>query len=107
MLNTPVGRLRAVGFVEGMSFLVLLFIAMPLKYGFGMPGAVRAVGSLHGFLWILFLASVVEVWLTQRWPLMRVAGAFVASVVPFGTFVLDRSLRREEEAAGGEVARAA
>jgi integral membrane protein len=70
MLNTPIRRLRFVGFVEGVSYLVLLFIAMPLKYWAGMPLAVRVVGMLHGVLFILFFAAVAEVHLRPRRPLV-------------------------------------
>ncbi|KKJ79704.1 putative membrane protein YdzA, partial [Bacillus subtilis] len=48
MLHTPIGRLRTMGFIEGMSLLILLFIAMPLKYWAGLPLAVTIVGSVHG-----------------------------------------------------------
>ena len=50
--DTPPARLRAIAYVEGWSYLVLLFVAMPLKYGADMPLAVRIVGSLHGFLFV-------------------------------------------------------
>ena len=55
MLQTPIGRLRLMGFIEGMSLLILLFIAMPLKYWADYPMAVTIVGSVHGGLFILYL----------------------------------------------------
>lgn len=87
--------LRLCGFLEGLSFLALLFVAMPLKYWFGMPLAVRIVGSLHGGLFVLFVAVLVYVASERRWPLQRSALAFGASLLPFGTFFLDRALKRE------------
>jgi integral membrane protein len=81
--------------LEGVSFLVLLFIAMPLKYLAGYPLAVRIAGSLHGFLFLLFLAALYRAAIDRGWPLQRAAAAFVSSILPFGTFVFDRSLRRE------------
>jgi integral membrane protein len=99
LFSTPIGRLRAVGFVEGISFLLLLGVAMPLKYLAGMPEAVRIVGMAHGALWVLFVLSVGEVWAERRWPLARVGWALFSSVVPFGTFALDRRLRAEAGAA--------
>ena len=81
--------------VEGVSFLVLLGIAMPLKYFAGMPQMVRVVGMAHGLLFLLFVAAVFQVAFALRWPLMRVMGALAASVVPFGPFILDAHLRRE------------
>ncbi len=86
---------RIVALAEGVSFLVLLLVAMPLKYRFGMPQAVRVVGSLHGLLFLLFIASLFRVVLERRWSLVRTLLAFVSSLVPFGTFVFDRSLKRE------------
>lgn len=98
MLNTPIGRLRIIAFIEGISFLVLLCIAMPLKYFAGLPAAVKTVGWIHGALFVLYLLAVAEVTIKRRWSLLRVLGALVASLIPFGTFVLDKSLRREERA---------
>jgi integral membrane protein len=99
MLKTPLGRFRAVALLEGLSFVVLLFIAMPLKYWAGMPLAVKVVGMAHGVLFMLYLPSLLEVTVAHRWSLLRVVAAFGASLVPFGTFVLDARLRREEQAA--------
>lgn len=97
MLRTPIGRLRAVALLEGVSFLVLLFIAMPLKYLAGMPLAVKLVGWAHGLLFVLFILALAETAAALRWSLLRVVGAFIASLLPFGTFVLDARLRREEQ----------
>lgn len=96
MLKTPLGRFRAVALLEGLSFILLLFVAMPLKYLAGLPLAVRVVGLAHGLLFVLFLFALMEVAIASRWSLVRVVGAFVSSLVPFGTFVLDARLRREE-----------
>ncbi|SEU08111.1 DUF3817 domain-containing protein [Stigmatella erecta] len=100
MLMTPLGRFRAVALAEGLSFIVLLFIAMPLKYLAGMPLAVKVTGMLHGVLFVLYLLLLVEVGLTYRWPLFRWVGALGASLVPFGVFVLDARLRQEPPSAG-------
>ncbi len=97
---TPLGRFRAVALAEGLSFIVLLFIAMPLKYLAGMPLAVKVTGMLHGVLFVLYLLLLVEVGITYRWPAFRWVGAFGASLVPFGVFVLDARLRQETPAAG-------
>lgn len=91
-------RLRLVGWLEGISYLVLLGIAMPLKYAAGIPEVVQIVGWAHGLLFILFIAAVAHTTLTIRWHFKRVLGALVASVIPFGTFVLDAHLRRDVRA---------
>ncbi len=102
--DTPTARLRAVAFVEGISYLLLLFVAMPLKYLADQPLAVRITGSVHGFLFV---------WLAlATWICMRGRGKSlgwgtrigVASLIPFGTFFLDRELGEEDEAARAEAA---
>ena len=109
MLTTPLGRLRAIGMLEGISFLVLLGIAMPLKYLAGQPEAVSVVGRVHGALFVLYALALVHVKFARRWPIDRAMTALIAAVLPFGPFVLDRSLRREEaaERAAGALARKA
>lgn len=68
---------------------------MPLKYLANMPAAVRIVGSIHGLLFLAFIALLFKVALEKRWPLRRSLLALGAAFVPFGAFVLERSLRRE------------
>jgi integral membrane protein len=97
LLKTGVGRLRLVGFLEGLSFLVLLLIAMPLKYLAGEPGAVRVIGAAHGGLFLLYVLLLVQVWAEMRWPVSRVALLFAASVVPCGTFIADYRLLRHAQ----------
>jgi integral membrane protein len=92
---TALTRLRIAAGLEGISYLVLLGIAMPLKYLAGRPEAVQVVGWIHGALFVLFLITLGHVWRLARWPYDRVAGALAAGVIPFGTFVLDRCLRRD------------
>lgn len=99
MLGSPLARLRLVGNLEGISFLVLLGVAMPLKYLADMPLAVRIVGSLHGALFIAFVYVLMSTSQERGWPWSRTAFAFAASLVPFGTFVLDKKLKEEERAA--------
>ncbi|MFC0189617.1 DUF3817 domain-containing protein [Fictibacillus aquaticus] len=89
MLNSPIERLRVVGNLEGLSFIVLLVIAMPLKYLADMPMAVTIVGMLHGVLFVLYIAAILHVWLVKRWPVFRVILAMAASVIPFGPFFFD------------------
>lgn len=90
---------RAVSLTEGISWLVLLFIAMPLKYGFDAPQAVRIVGRIHGGLFVAFLLTLIGAAIEARWGFVKVARAFVASLVPFGAFWLEKKLREEDAAA--------
>lgn len=94
--------LRWVGLVEGTSFLLLLGIAMPLKYALGIPMAVKVAGWIHGVLFLAYLMVLWNVWGDRRWPLPRLAAGFVAAVVPLGPFVFDRSLRNEAARASEE-----
>ncbi|MDQ3328629.1 MAG: DUF3817 domain-containing protein [Chloroflexota bacterium] len=100
MLRSPLRRLRVVSLMEGASYLLLLGIAMPLKYLADQPEAVRVAGSLHGALTILFVLAVAHVWLARRWSIVRVGTALIASVIPFGAFALEVSLRRENRTVG-------
>jgi integral membrane protein len=88
-------QLRLVALLEGSSFLVLLFIAMPLKYLAGLPLAVRIVGSVHGLLFLMFIVALYRAGSKRGWPPRRWLLAFMSSIVPFGTFIFDGSLRRE------------
>ena len=88
---------RKIAVAEGISFLVLLCIAMPLKYFADMPMAVKIIGYMHGFL---FIGFVLLAWETKN-NLNKSFGwfglAFLASLLPFGTFVLDKQLKKEEK----------
>jgi integral membrane protein len=88
-------QLRVVAFSEGLSFVLLLFVAMPLKYVWGLPLAVRIVGGIHGALFLIFLVALFRAATEREWPLKRSLVAFVSSIVPFGTFVFDSSLKNE------------
>lgn len=96
---TELRQFRWVAFLEGLSFVLLLFVAMPLKYWAGLPLAVRIVGSIHGLLFVLFIAALFRAALERSWPAQRWGLALFSSLVPFGTFVFDRSLKRELETA--------
>lgn len=95
LLTTALGRFRLVAFLEGLSFLVLLGIAMPLKYFADMPLAVRITGMAHGVLFIAYLFSIGELLVAGKWDLKRSVIAFLLALVPFGTFVLEAQIRKE------------
>jgi len=95
MIKT-IRSLRLIGIAEGFSFLILLLIAMPLKYKFGWPLAVKYVGWAHGLLFILYIVAVFAAIKAMKWGFKGVAIALIASLLPAGTLVLDRSLRRRE-----------
>ena len=85
---------RIVGYAEGTSFLLLLGIAMPLKYLAHIPEPVLVVGWLHGLLFMLFWLAIAIVWFVDRWPILWVALGLLSSIVPFGPFLFEWWLRR-------------
>jgi integral membrane protein len=93
-----IDRLRSVGKIEAVSFLVLLGVAMPLKYLAGIPLAVKAVGWAHGVLFIWFCIALGRAKLRAELPMVQVLGVFIAALVPFGPFVIDRRLERAAKA---------
>lgn len=94
--------LRLVGFVEGLSYVALLFVAMPLKYMADMPVAVQWTGWAHGGLYIAYMAVLIGAWALGAIGAQRFSWGFLAGLLPFGTFVNDRSLRkRQQELAAG------
>ncbi len=94
--KTAVGRVRLVGMIEGVSFLLLMGVAMPLKYFAGMPEAVKMAGWFHGVLFILYGMAVFSAWAGGKLTFAKSVMAFVASLVPFGPFLVDRKLAEEE-----------
>ena len=97
-LRDPVGRVRAVGMVEGVSFLLLLGVAMPLRKFAGMHEAVTYAGWLHGGLYIGFLLVLFQAWAGGALSFAKSALAFIASLVPFGPFLIDRHLAKSTPA---------
>jgi integral membrane protein len=92
--HSTIGKLRVIGFAEGVSYLILLFIAMPLKYIWGQPEMVRICGSIHGLLFVLY---VMYVWLCKteyRWDTKKAIILLIISMVPFGNFYADKHYLR-------------
>ena len=93
MFATDIGRLRIASLLDGISYLILLFIAMPLKYLAGLPIAVKIVGSIHGALFVglcfALLIALRRKKLTFVWSVVT----FLCALVPFAPFLLDRKLR--------------
>ncbi len=93
-LTTALGRFRIVALLEGLSYLGLFFVTMPLKYLMEMPGPNKVVGMTHGVLTVLFVFTLVSVWAERGWSWKRALAALVASLIPFGTFVFEWDLRK-------------
>ncbi|MFC7366276.1 MULTISPECIES: DUF3817 domain-containing protein [Bhargavaea] len=102
MSITALKFVRAVGIADGVSLLVLLFIAMPLKYMAGMPLAVSIVGAIHGGIFVTYLLALLLAQIVVRWNIIWSVLGIAAAFVPFANFVLDRKFKkmqkeREEE----------
>ena len=90
-----VKNFSAVALFEGISYIVLLGIAMPLKYFFDMPVAVKVVGWAHGGLFIAYILLLVLCWFKYQWQFKRVVFYFLAALLPVLPFFVERNLRRE------------
>ncbi|MBK7444375.1 MAG: DUF3817 domain-containing protein [Bacteroidetes bacterium] len=97
--KTEIGRFRKVAIFEGISFLLLLFIAMPLKYGANIPQAVDIMGWIHGMLFISYMFTGLNVKIAHDWSFKKTALAVVASIIPFGPFILDKKILSKENEA--------
>ena len=93
--RTVIQRLRVLGTIEGVSFLVLLGIAMPLKYVYGHAHATFYPGLIHGILFLLYCAALAHAKTMLDRPLRWSVKFFIAALLPFGPFVMDRGLKRE------------
>jgi integral membrane protein len=77
------------GWLEGLSYILLLGVAMPIKYVWGDPSWVRVVGMAHGLLFVLYVGMAFVLYDRENWSIKKLAYAMVASVLPFGPFVFD------------------
>lgn len=94
--RTALGRLQWTGYIEALSFLILLFVAMPIKYIGGNPRPVQVVGMIHGALFMIYVFALIYAGSTYKWSLRVMALGFCAAVVPFGPMIADKKLYREE-----------
>ncbi len=92
LIKTQLGRLRLLAFIEGVSFLMLLFVTMPLKYAFQIPKPNKVFGIVHGLLFVLYVFAVIQIAIEQQWKMRKMLLALLASIIPFGTFWADKKL---------------
>lgn len=96
LFRTKIGRLRIIGFLEGISLLVLVFIAVPMKYYFGNPNLSKTLGPIHGALFLLFIFNALSVGIEQNWKFKtRTLIVILACFIPFGTFYIDFKILRK------------
>ena len=95
-LTSNIGRLRAIAFLEGWSLLLLLFVAMPLKYIWEIPEGSKIIGSVHGALFLLFVVWTALVAMEQKWGFGATTWKILLScLIPFGTFYVDHKILKE------------
>lgn len=82
--------------LEGGSFLLLMLVAMPLKYGWDAPALVKHTGRLHGLLVMLFIGTLAHAARTAKWPARTVAWAMFSSMIPAGFFFFEASVKPRE-----------
>jgi integral membrane protein len=96
LLSSSIGRLRIIAFLEGISFLIILFVTMPMKYYFNLPQGNKIIGTLHGALFIIYILMTLNVHFEQKWKLTKTTWkVLLASIVPFGTFWIDNKILRK------------
>ena len=93
-LRDPLVRLRLAGWAEGVTLLLLFFVAIPIKRLLGLPEATRVAGAVHGLAFVAYLVVLADTAAGAAWRLRAVAAALAAALVPFGTFVHGRRLTR-------------
>jgi integral membrane protein len=91
LFKTKIGRLRIIGFLEGLSLLILIFVAVPMKYLFDNPSLSKSLGPVHGALFLLFMLNTLSVGIEQNWKFRTTTWKLlVACFIPFGTFYIDQ-----------------
>ncbi|WP_433902759.1 DUF3817 domain-containing protein [Sphingobacterium puteale] len=93
IFKTSLGRLRLLSYLEGISLLILVFIAVPLKYWGQQPMLVKALGPIHGMLFLWFVISTLSVGVERHWKFRQITWkVLLACLIPFGTFYIDRRI---------------
>jgi integral membrane protein len=95
--NIAETRFARIAFWEGVSYLALLFIAMPLKYFFDIPKAVTYTGWAHGFLFIMYYLFLLPARTSGNWSIKFSIWAALAAWIPFATFVLEKQILKKEK----------
>jgi integral membrane protein len=93
--NTLLKQFSAIAIIEGISYLILVFIAMPLKYAMDMPQYVSWVGRVHGGLVVAYVIWLYLCHTTYKWDLKFSIKGFLLSLIPFGAFIFDKELKAQ------------
>jgi integral membrane protein len=91
-------RYRIMALVTGTLLVVLVFVAVPLNWWAHEHGPVAVVGTLHGFLFMIYLVTALDLGVRRRWPLLKLGLVMIAGTIPFASFVAERKITREIKA---------
>ena len=98
IFKTKIGRLRIIGFLEGISLLILVFVAVPLKYFYHYPEVSKILGPVHGALFVIFVINTVTISIEQNWKFNSLTWKILlASFIPFGNFYIDQKYLKDFE----------
>lgn len=93
LLKTKIGWLRILGFLEGTTLIVLVFVAVPMKWIWNNPSLVKSLGPVHGTIFLLFVALLFAVAKQQNWQFKTTTWKLLlACFIPFGTFYVDSKI---------------
>lgn len=97
--STKISRLRIIAFLEGISLLVLVGVAVPMKYVGNDASLVKTMGPVHGLLFLLFIINTISVGIEYKWHFRETTWkVLLACIIPFGTFYIDRKILRKMSA---------
>jgi integral membrane protein len=93
-------RYRILAFVTGVMLVLLVFVAIPLKHFAHHPGPVSVIGTAHGFLFMVYLVTALDIGIRLRWPWLKLGLVMLAGTVPFASFVAERRAHSDVQARG-------
>lgn len=96
MLKTAFGRFRLISIIEGLSYLLLVFVAMPIKYLGDNPYPVKIVGMGHGVLFVIFVIALFHVMYKCKWDKGLGFQLFVYSLIPFGLIMIENAIKKQK-----------
>ena len=93
-------RYRILAFTTGVMLVLLVFVAIPLKYFAHHPGPVSVIGTAHGFLFMVYLVTALDIGIRLRWPWLKLGLVMLAGTIPFASFVAERRAHQDVRARG-------
>lgn len=97
-IRRPVGRLRIMSYIEGISLLLLVVVAVPLKYAAGQPELVKILGPIHGVTFLIYCLWLIQCAIGGRWMIIESLKYFVASLIPLGFVWIRKDLAKKDAA---------